>query len=121
MIKMAYMNQEKKSNIATLLKAVVPKGWKYTLSVKHYSTIIMTIQSAPVDLLSLNNGSNSINEYYPENHFSGETLETIKTIIAVLNTDNHNRSDIMSDYHDVGHYISLKIGKREKPFMLMAA
>ena len=34
---MAYMDQEKKKEIAKLLKGCVPKDWKYSLSVSNYS------------------------------------------------------------------------------------
>lgn len=39
---MAYMAQEKKAKIAEALKLVVPKGWKYHLSVKNHSSICFT-------------------------------------------------------------------------------
>jgi hypothetical protein len=31
---------------------------------------------------------------------------------------NHNRSDIMSDYHDVGWYVDINIGQWNKPYIL---
>lgn len=49
---MAYITQDQKKEIATLLKNVVPKGWKYSLAINNHSTLVMTIRSAPVDLLS---------------------------------------------------------------------
>jgi hypothetical protein len=33
-----------------------------------------------------------------------------------MNTGNWNRSDIMTDYFDVGHYIDLTFGTWDKPF-----
>ena len=47
---MAYMNQEKKKIIASALKEVMPKDWKYSLSVEHHSVIHLNIKSAPFDL-----------------------------------------------------------------------
>ena len=54
---MAYMNQEKKSKIAAALKGVVPDGWKYSLSVRNHSTIVMTITAAPFDLIGAHKAS----------------------------------------------------------------
>jgi len=133
---MAYMSQEKKAAIAAKLKEVVPKGWKYSLRVRNRSTIIMTIASAPVDLLAeakrvtakrmagmeeylrrdnSNITSFDVNVYHP--HFSFDvSLPVIQTIIATLNDGNHNRSIIQADYFDVGWYTSLYVGTWEKPF-----
>lgn len=134
---MAYMNQEKKKVIAAALKAVVPAGWKYSLAVRNHSTLVMTIKSAPVDLLGEalttvlegnglrdpeqfvryhnEKGYIDVNTYHPHHYFK-DSLPVIESIIAALNTNNHNNSDIQSDYFDVGHYIDLNIGTWEVPF-----
>ena len=47
---MAYMNQEKKAKIAANLKPILAKyGMKGTLRVHHHSTIVLTLQSGPID------------------------------------------------------------------------
>lgn len=131
---MAYMNQEKKAKIAAKLKDVVPKGWKYSLRVRNHSTIVMTIASAPVDLMAeaqrvtaarmARQGSTpadytvtslDVNPYHPDMHFD-ESLPAIRAILTALNDGNHDRSDIMTDYFDVGWYVELNIGTWEKPF-----
>lgn len=132
---MAYMNQEKKAKIAAKLKDVVPKGWKYSLRVRNHSTICMTIASAPVDLMAeaqrvttARAASRSeaapreytpthldVNPYYPDYSFDA-SLPVIQSILAALNDGNHNRSDIMSDYFDVGWYVDIGVGTWEKPF-----
>ena len=49
---MAYMNQEKKKEIADLLKSKLKgKDIKYSLGVKHHSTIVMNIQGGGVDFI----------------------------------------------------------------------
>jgi len=130
---MAYMNQEKKAKIAGELKRVVPAGWKYSLSVRHHSTIVLTISAAPVDLIAevnacnaerarqrgdepyINRDSVSIHPSGVERSFSA-SRDTIAKIMACLNIDNHDRSDVQSDYFDVGHYVDLQIGRWDKPF-----
>jgi hypothetical protein len=121
---MAYVSQEKKAKIAAALKPVVPAGWKYSLAVDNHSTIVMTIASAPVDLPKIlygeSKGHVGINHYHFERHFEGnpKMVEIFKKIVAALNLDNHDRSDIMTDYFDVGHYVTLQLGRWNKPFVV---
>ena len=126
---MAYMSQDHKARIAAELKKVVPKGWKYTLAGRHHSTIVMTIASAPVDLIAAQKRIDDhdrkrkyvqVNERHPEHNFDGALLEIFEKILAALNLDNHDRSDLMTDYFDVGHYVDLNIGRWNKPFVATA-
>ncbi len=123
---MAWMNQEKKAKIAVELKKVMPSGWRYSLRVHHHSSIILTIASAPVDLYSeclyTNKSGNYIqlNEYYLEHAYSGELLKVFESIKRALNIDNHDNSDLQSDYFDVGHYVSIHIGQWDKPFVTLS-
>ena len=138
---MAYMSQEKKKEIAAELKKVVPKGWKYRLGVRHHSTLVMVIRSAPVDLVDEHNRAVYINNpgYEPDEHgvvgrgrlakdnFSINTYvppqmvesnEVFKKILKTLNTGNYDNSDIQSDYFDYGFFVDLKVGAWDKPFMV---
>ena len=121
---MAYMNQVKKAKIAEALKLVVPGGWKYSLRIRHHSTIVMTIYEAPFDLIGAfkdckGSTSISVNTYHYRSHLEDQCVaDVIEKIVDALNTDNHDRSDIMTDYFDVGHYIELDIGRWDKPFVV---
>ena len=129
---MAYMSQERKKDIAANLKKIMPKGWKYSVGVNHNSTIVLTIWSAPVDLVAewnrvtdehrrgeehINraNGHIRVNHYYLENQFD-ESLPTLKAANDCLFAGNHDNSDAMIDHFDVGWYVSINIGKWDKPF-----
>jgi hypothetical protein len=120
---MAYMNQEKKKKIAAALKAQnLPSDWKISLSVRHHSEIVCTIKSAPASVLDetlegchISNGMPQINEFHLDKFFTGETLEILKKIKEALNTDNHDNSDAMSDYFDVGHYVGMQFGNWDRP------
>lgn len=126
---MAYMSQEKKAVIAAELKKVMPKGWKYSLGVRHHSTVVLKITSAPVDLLAGLQGEHAadirarryhqVNAYHLGTQFSGEVLKAFEAIRAALNTGNWDRSDLMSDYCDVGHYVDIQIGRWDKPFEVL--
>ena len=130
---MAYVNQDKKAKIAAQLKKVVPSGWKYSLAVRNHSTIVMTLRQAPVDILGnikatveVSDPHNlksailthwSVNPYHYEKQFSGAVLGVIERIMDALNLDNYDKSDIMSDYFDVGHYVELNVGLWDSPFL----
>jgi hypothetical protein len=124
---MAYMSQEKKAKIAAELKKVMPKDWKYSLAVRHHSSVVLTISAAPVDLIAMmnerteykSNGYAQVNEYYLERQFSGSTLAIFERIKAALNIDNFNDSDIQTDYFHVGHYVDIHIGRWNKPFVVL--
>lgn len=115
---MAWMNQEKKAKIASELKKVVPKGWKYSLRVRNHSTLVMTISSAPINLLenSPDHRYLNVNTYWLDKFFRGDLLVQFIKIRNAMNTDNYDRSDIQTDYFDVGHYIDINIGSWDKPF-----
>jgi len=123
---MAYMNQAKKAKIAEALKKVMPRGWKYTLRVRDHSTIVCTIRQAPVDLMAAvaRNEYNrddtyfTVNTYHVRSYFEDECVaDVMERIVAALNTGNWDRSDIQTDYFDVGHYVDLRIGSWDKPFV----
>lgn len=122
---MAYMNQEQKARIAARLKEVMPKDWKYSLAVRHHSTIVLNIRSAPVDLIGHITKNNlernpldgwaatqselrtywDVNHYHLEHQFKGELLEVFKAIVEALNNGNWD------------HYVDLNIGQWDKPFI----
>lgn len=130
---MAYMSQEKKARIAAALKKAIPADWKWSLAVRHHSTICLTISGAPVDLVAnyashgmeepqrsatIGKGHVDVNPFWWKDHFSPELADIFAPIFGALNLDNHDRSDSMSDYHDVGHYVKVSIGRWNKPFVL---
>jgi hypothetical protein len=134
---MAFMNQEKKAKIAAALKAVMPAGWKYSLSVHHHSQIIMTITQAPVDLIAQINEKNKAAAEFHGDHFypieghaqlnhlfldkafkDPEVLKVMEAAKTALHSaDFYDRSDSQSDYFDVAYYVHMQIGKWDKPFV----
>jgi len=123
---MAFLNQEKKAKIVVELKKVIPADWKYSLSV-HHSSITLRIMAAPIDLFAAHSGHSSwsngyiqLNEFCLEGQFSGDLLEIFKKIRDAMNTGNWDKSDIMSDYFNVGHYAYIHIGRWDKPFQVIS-
>lgn len=132
---MAFMSQEHKKRIKALLDQFMPNGkhgWKWTLSVRHHSTLLLTIQQAPVDLIAMyqecvedRGGDKRDNLENVQLHLSNvhrmflnypEIQNLFDKMVDALNLDNYDRSDSQSDYYCVGHYAYINIGTWDKPF-----
>lgn len=135
---MAHMNQEKKALIAAELKKIMPKDWRYSLAVDNRLAIRLTISSAPYDLLNMIESKREYQEswkigiaakgYYrtndanPSSDFADKyILGIFNQIKAAMNIGNWDRSDLMTDYFDVGHYVYVWIGSDEKHFLFTPA
>lgn len=113
---MAFFNQEKKSKIAPAIKSLLKEyGLKGSLSVENHSTVVLTIKEGFVDF---GDAKGRINEYWISQNFQGVAQEFLLKALDILNTDNFDKSDVMSDYFHVGHYVNISIGKWNKPYVL---
>lgn len=124
------MSQERKSTIEPVVKNILKKyKMKGSLSVDH-STLVLTVKSGPIDFKAAYNvkkryehDDNSfhyqINPYWYHEHFDGVALNFLKEIIDAMNVGNHDNSDIMTDYFDVGWYINVNIGKWDKLYEIV--
>ena len=136
---MAYMNQQRKAQLAVTIKTIC-KTYKVkaSLSVHHHSTLVLNIKSSPIDFIKNYNEVEakrnickpdhmrdradkalSINPYWYHEHFSGKAKEFLEKVIAAMKVGNHDNSDIMTDYFDVGWYISINVGKWNKPYVVV--
>ena len=142
---MAYMSQEKKAKIAPVVKSILKKyGVKGSLAVRHHSTLVLNIKSGPIDFVEnfietdnkvlhgnkmsqdqidyiRKNQSVDVNTYWFKEHFSGKALSFLKEVFTAMNEGNHDRSDIMTDYFDVGWYVDVNIGKWNKPYEVVGS
>ena len=127
---MAYISQETKKQIATELKREFPRkaGWKFSLRVRHYRSLSVTILEAPMDLLEdVNKNDKNNNPWeYVEIRYStpGKYTDIYRKMLDIIDGDfegsdrkNYDNSDIMTDYFDVGWYSCLSIGDYERPFI----
>ena len=135
---MAHMNQEKKAKIAPVVKAILNKyGVKGSLAVRHHSTLVLNIKSGNIDFIENYNetvidrpggfrngdaavGSLSVNPYWYKEHFTGKALSFFEEIFTAMNNGNHDRSDSMTDYFDVGWYVDVNVGKWNAYYVLEA-
>lgn len=140
---MAYMNQERKSQIAPVVKAICKKyGVKASLAVRNHSTLVLNVTQGDIDFVEnfietdrnksyakymsqdqidhlRKNRSLDVNPYWFQDHFSGRALQFLKEVHAAMMKGNHDNSDIQSDYFDVGWYVDINIGRWDRPYALV--
>jgi hypothetical protein len=140
---MAYMSQERKAQIAPVVKAICKKyGIKASLAVHNHSTLVVNIKQGAIDFIEnfietdsnvmhgrkmaqdqldyiRKNRSLDVNPYWYKEHFSGKAKDFLCELIPAMNTGNHDNSDIQTDYFDVGWYVDVNIGKWNKPYALV--
>lgn len=134
---MAYISQEQKAKIAPVVKAICAKyGVKATLSVNRHTSLNLTIRSGKIDFIGSVNRVMAqrperyrhdrpakdhvqVNEFWYHEHYDGEALAFLKEVIPALNDGNHDNSDPMTDYFDVGWYLHVNIGSWDKPYVLV--
>jgi len=131
---MAYMSQERKQKLAPGIKAVLKHyGMKGTIAVRNHSTLVVTLKSGSIDFLrdavperwsdgyierlqAEGNQGIQVNPYWFHEHFKGKAKQCLTDLFSVMNIGNHDRSDAMTDYFDVGWYSDVDIGKWKKPY-----
>ena len=123
----AHMNQERKAALSPAIKAICKEyGVKASLSVHNYSTLVLNISAGDIDFFgdandnSRYDGYIQVNHYWYQDHFTGRSKEFLSKVIPAMMVGNHDRSDIMTDYFDVGWYIHVNIGRWNKPYKLTA-
>lgn len=134
---MAYMNQDKKAKLAPAIKEVLKKyGMKGSLAVRNHSTLVLNIKSGKLNIIeNYNNVRNNLphggpkhlaergylspNPYHYGESFSGECKSFLVELFDAMNEGNHDRSDIMTDYFDVGWYVEVNVGQWNKPYQVI--
>lgn len=135
---MAYMNQEKKAQIAALIKPLLKEyGLKGTLSVHNYSSINLNIKAGNIDFIgnanaviekNVNNHTPydkikkylDVNVYWVADNYTGVAKEfLLKAVKALQGANYYDNSDAMTDYFDTAYYYGIKIGNWDKPYELV--
>jgi len=140
---MAYMSQERKAKLAPAIRAVCKKyNVKASIAVRNHSTLIVNIKQGEIDFIEnfietdanvmhgrkmdqdridyiRKNRSLDVNPYWYKEHFSGKALAFLSELFPAMNDGNHDRSDIQTDYFDVGWYVDVNIGRWNQPYALV--
>jgi len=135
---MAYVSKELKAELAPNIKAVLKKyNMKGTISVRHHSVLVVTVRSGVLDIIGNGNEMiklsnkrrgedrwmvtdyDSVNHHTIDRCYTNEVKDFLLELKDAMMDGNHNNSDIMTDYFDVGWYIDINIGTYEKPYNLI--
>lgn len=140
---MAYVSQELKAKLAPAIKAICKKyNIKASLAVRNHSTLVLNVKQGDIDFIEniiatdkvkprpryvddrqieflRKNQSLDVNVYWYKEHFSGRALEFLDEVIPAMNDGNWDKSDIQSDYFNIGWYVAVNVGKWNKPYALV--
>jgi hypothetical protein len=101
---MAYITAEQVKGFRNEIKSIFPKTFKFSVTREHHSTVNIHLMESPLNI-----------EAHSNREF--KTHKTIKKILkAIINNGNHDKSDLMTDYHDVGWYTHIQAGKWDKQY-----
>ena len=136
---MAYMSQERKSEIAPKVKSILNKfGIKGSLSVRHHSTLSLTLKSGKIDFIANSNrvcgndfyqvakgfkpntsNYDSINPYWFHEHYDGDAKAFLtEAFKALKSADWYDESNAMIDYFNIAYYVDINIGKWNSPYIV---
>jgi len=109
------------------------------LSVRNHMTLCLTLKSGVIDFIANSNkvcgnnhyqvargfrpntgGYDDVNPYHFKDHYDGVALDFMKEIFVAMNDGNWDKSDIQSDYFNVGWYVDVNIGKWDKHYIVEA-
>jgi hypothetical protein len=119
---MAYVSQKDKAELAPAIKKVLSKyGMKGSISIRHHSTLQVTLQSGSIDFGEYTHGDGyiQVNVYHIERHYKGKAQKFLTELLAAMKGPGwFDKSDSMTDYFHVKHYCDINVGKWNKPYFL---
>ena len=136
---MAYVSQELKAKLAPTIKAICKKyNVKASIAVRNHMTLVLNIKQGDIDFIGNSNkvcsddfyqvsrgftpnasGYDQVNPYHFQNHYDGVALEFMKEVFTAMNNGNYDKSDIQTDYFNVGWYVDVNVGAWDKPYALV--
>ena len=120
---MAYISKEEVKERRDAIKKAFPtkEGWKFSVTQQHYSTIRVVIREAPIELIP-NGECSTVNHFgLGRNKYPEEIEAVYQKITDIVMRGNHDNSDPMTDYFDVGWYYDLQVGEWDRKFKVSLA
>jgi hypothetical protein len=112
---MAFISTEIVKKIRQEIKATFPKGWKFSITKEHHSSINVILLSSNID--DKEHESNYINTHYVNENKTpfGKVYQKIDEIVNRVG-DYYDNSDIMTDYHNTAFYKNYSVGSWSKDY-----
>ena len=133
---MAYMSQARKKELAPKIKTVLKKyEMQGTIGVLNHSTLTVRIKKGKLPIIEdfafglsdkargdavLKSRCLNVNPYWIDDYYTGTCKKFLTELVSAMNDGNHDRSDIMTDYFDVGWYTDISIGDWNTPYQNVA-
>ena len=132
---MAYISQADKNELMPNIKEVLLKhNVKGTVSVRNYSTLVVSIREGALDFFNRNHRTpgliftgqdisqnyESVNQYHYQKHYKDqpECVAFFDGLFkAMKGTKWYDKSDIMYDHFDTAYYLSVHVGKWDRPYI----
>ena len=119
---MAYVSQADKAKLAPQIKKVLSKyGMKGSISIRHHSSLVVTLQSGAIDFKDYTHGDGyiQVNTYWIDDHYQGKAKAFLTELLAAMKGPNYFcEDDIQSDYFSRSHYTDINVGRWNKPYFL---
>ena len=119
---MAYVSQADKKALAPAIKKVLSKyGMKGSISIRHHSTLQVTLQSGAIDFKDYSHGDGyiQVNTYHIDSHYTGKAKAFLNELLDAMKGPKYfNNDDAMTDYFHRSHYTDINVGKWNKPYFL---
>lgn len=140
---MAHMSQDHKKELAPGIKAILKKyGIKGSIGVDNHSSLVVTLKEGKLDIVENHNkiieehnkeraqfggpqgrlttdNYIQVNEYYIESSYSGDVLNFLKELKTAMDVGNFDKSDLQTDYHHVGWYVKIQVGRWNKGYQVI--
>jgi len=119
---MAFVDAKVTKEIRNVLKEKFPKPWKFSVTKRHYSEVVVRIMEGPEDLGRICvNGYAQINRFHLDQYGSlrpifEKVLEAIFEGAERAGRPYYDNSDPMTDYFDTAFYLSIHVGGWGKPY-----
>lgn len=129
---MAYISQQEKQQLAPGIRAVLKKyNLKGSISIQHHSVLTVKIRSGDISLDDFRQydpasskttvGSSrqylQFTDHISDRYVTGQMYQCLIELVAAMKgADWYDRSDSMTDYFDIAHYVNIHFGAWNKPY-----
>ena len=133
---MAYISTEEVAAIRKELKKELPQ-YKFSVTKHHHSSVTVAFMKGPAfaeytyfdryageQKDGVLEGHEQLNHYHAESFYGAENAAIIKKVEEIIKTAPvkaggrawYDKSDAMTDYFDTAFYMSIHVGKWDKPY-----
>ena len=115
---MAYVSNEKKSQIQAALKPIFKKyGIKATVGRNSYkSTLVVNVSSGDINF---GTDYQQVNVYWVNDHYTGKAKDFLNEVLDAIKKSGewYDESNAQIDYFNTAFYIDINIGRWDKKYV----